>query len=164
MLVYKCMPFIPELASFIPDLTVQAWFPGSSGKQRGERAEVPVLALGRAGHHSRGTKRSQQKPFYSTRWCPGLAYGCCLMAWTRMQSGLGMEMAGHHARVPMGLQTCQSQPPKPTPSFARQWHTPSPSSLEHRHSPSDLGCDMPWQFQGRVAQPRLPAALQPLSL
>lgn len=104
------MPFIPELASFIPDLAIQAGFRGSSGKQRVKMAAVPILTPSRAGRHSTGTKRSQQKTFYSTRWCQGLAYGCCSMTWTRMWSGPGMEVAWHHAGVPMRLQTYQSQP------------------------------------------------------
>lgn len=163
------MPFIPELARFIPDLTIQVRFPGSSRKQRGKGAAVPILAPGRAGHHSTGTNHSQQKAFDATRWCPALAYGCCLTAWTRMQSGLGMELAGHHIGSAWGCKPVSPSPacgetPKPHLSFARQRHTPSLSSLDHHRDPSDLGGDLPWQFQGQATQPGLSAALWPLSL
>lgn len=142
---------------------------GASGTEDSSAHPAPD----RAELHSTGTTRSQQNAFYSTRWCSGLSYGCCLMAWARMPSRLGLEVAGHHARLSMGLKPSgfcsspsptSSETPRPLPSFARQKHPWSPSSLEHHCGPSDLGCDAMWEIQGPVAQLRLPAALWPLLL
>lgn len=41
ILVYKCMPFIFELASFIPDLTIQAELPGPRGSSGTRQQQCP---------------------------------------------------------------------------------------------------------------------------